>query len=97
MADYKNERKYTGPRHFFTEQFADLTHRALADAGLDKNDLDGICCTAIREANMFAPATLAEYLGLKVNFAEIVVWAGLGQWAWSGGLQLRSRWVSARQ
>ncbi|XOV82425.1 MAG: thiolase family protein [bacterium] len=72
VADYKNERKYTGPRHFFTEQFADLTQRALADAGLDKSDLDGICCTAIREANMFAPATLAEYLGLKVNFAEIV-------------------------
>ncbi len=40
VADYKNERKYTGPRAFFLEQFADLTRLALADAGLKKEDLD---------------------------------------------------------
>ena len=69
VADYKNERKYTGPRAFFLEQFADLTRLALADAGLKKEDLDGICCTSIRESSMFAPATLAEYMGLHCNFA----------------------------
>ena len=72
VADYKNERKYTGPRAFFLEQFADLTRLALADAGLKKEDLDGICCTSIRESSMFAPATLAEYMGLHCNFAECV-------------------------
>ncbi len=72
VADYANERKYTGPRAFFTEQFADLTRLALDDAGLEKRDIDGICCNAIRETSMFAPATLAEYLGLHVNFAECV-------------------------
>ncbi len=72
VADYQNERKYQGPRAFFLEQFADLTRLALEDAGLRKEDIDGICCNAIRETNMFAPATLAEYLGLHVNFAECV-------------------------
>ncbi len=72
VADYKNERKYVGQRAFFLEQFADLTRRALDDAGLKKSDIDGLCCTSIRETNMFAPATLAEYLGLHVNFAECV-------------------------
>ncbi|NKB96940.1 MAG: thiolase family protein [Pseudomonadales bacterium] len=72
VADYENERKYTGPRAFQIEQFADLTRLALEDAGLKKSDLDGICCTSVRETSMFAPATLAEYLGLHVNFAESV-------------------------
>ncbi len=72
VAQYENERKFTGERRFFTEQFAELTRLAIEDAGLRKEDIDGLCCTAIRETNMFAPATLAEYLGLHVNFAEIV-------------------------
>lgn len=72
VADYKNERKYTGPRAFFLEQYADLTRLALADAGLHASDIDGLCCNAIRETDMFAPATIAEYLGLHVNFAECV-------------------------
>lgn len=72
VADYPNERKYAGERMFQTEQVADLTRLALEDAGLKKEDLDGLCCNAIRETNMFAPATLAEYMGLHVNFAECV-------------------------
>lgn len=72
VAQYENERKFSGPRRFFTEQYAELTRMAIEDAGLRKEDIDGLCCTAIRETNMFAPATLAEYLGLHVNFAEIV-------------------------
>ena len=28
-ADYKNERKYTGTRKFFLEQWAELTHLSL--------------------------------------------------------------------
>ena len=72
VADYKNERKYTGPKKFYTEQYAQLTAMALADAGLSKDDIDGMCCAFIPESNMFVPATLAEYLGLEVNFAEYV-------------------------
>ncbi len=72
VAQYENERRYAGEKNFFTEQFAELTRLALNDAGLHKDDIDGLCCTAIRETNMFAPATLAEYLGIHVNFAEIV-------------------------
>ena len=72
VADYKNVRKYTGERKFFLEQWAELTQLALADAGLGKQDVDGLCCAAIPESTMFAPATIAEYLGLQVNFAETV-------------------------
>ena len=72
VADYKNVRKYTGKRKFYLEQWAELTQMALADAGLSKDDIDGICCSSIPESDLFAPATVAEYLGLKVNFAEMV-------------------------
>ena len=72
IAEYKNVRKYTGKRKFFLEQWAELTQLALADAGLSKHDVDGLCCAAIPESAMFAPATIAEYLGLQVNFAETV-------------------------
>ena len=72
VADYKNVRKYTGQRKFYIEQWAELTHMAIADAGLSKQDIDGICCASIPESTRFAPATIAEYLGLQVNFAEMV-------------------------
>jgi acetyl-CoA acetyltransferase len=32
--------------------------------------MDGIVCSDIREAGMFTPATIVEYLGQPVNFAE---------------------------
>ena len=47
VADYKNVRKYTGKRKFFLEQWAELTQLALADAGLSKHDVDGLCCAAL--------------------------------------------------
>lgn len=71
-ADYKNERKYSGTRKFFLEQWAELTHDALQQAGLQKSDIDGLCCNSIPESPSFAPSTIAEYLGLHVNFAETV-------------------------
>jgi acetyl-CoA acetyltransferase len=72
FAEYKHERNYTGPRRFTLEQWADLTAVALEDAGLEAGDVDGIVCSDIREAGMFTPATIAEYLGQPVNFAERV-------------------------
>ena len=70
MAEFKHQRKFKGPRKFTIEQWAELTRLALDDAGLAARDLNGICCTAIRETEMLAPATLVEYLGIPVNYAE---------------------------
>jgi acetyl-CoA acetyltransferase len=70
LAEYPHQRKYDGPRKFTLEQWAELTHLALADAGLEARDIDGVCCADIREAGMFTPATVVEYLGQPVNFAE---------------------------
>ena len=70
LAEFKHERKYSGPRMFTTEQWAELAKRALDDAGLKASDINGIVCGDIREAGMFTPATIVEYLGQPVNFAE---------------------------
>ncbi len=72
FAEYKCERRYDGPRRFTIEQWADLAYQALNDAGLSIRDMDGIVCSDIREAGMFTPATIVEYLGRPVNFAEHV-------------------------
>jgi acetyl-CoA acetyltransferase len=70
IAEYPHRRKYQGPRKFTLEQWAELTRMALDDAGLSARDIDGIVCTDIRESGMFTPATIVEYLGQPVNFAE---------------------------
>ena len=72
FAEYKTERNYIGPRKFTIEQWAELTHMALQDAGLQASDINGLVCSDIREAGMFTPATIVEYLGKPVNFAERV-------------------------
>jgi acetyl-CoA acetyltransferase len=70
IAEYPHQRKYDGARKFTLEQWAELTALALADAGLEAGDVDGVVCSDIREAGMFTPATVVEYLGQPVNFAE---------------------------
>ena len=72
IAEHHNERNYTGPRQFTLEQWTDLTRMCLDDAGLTLADVDGIVCSDIRESGMFTPATIVEYLGKPVNFAERV-------------------------
>ena len=57
---------------FTLEQWAQLTREALDDAGIDPAEVDGICATNIRESDSFVPSTIAEYLGMEVNFAEVV-------------------------
>ncbi|HSG88538.1 MAG TPA: thiolase family protein [Pseudomonadales bacterium] len=69
-AEWPAERRYDGPRQFTLEQWAELAADALADAGLSIADVDGLVCSDIREASMFVPATVVEYLGRPVNFAE---------------------------
>lgn len=70
--EHPAERTYTGPRSLGIEQWAELSRRALADAGIDPREVDGLVCGDLRESDMFVPATIAEYLGWSVNFAERV-------------------------
>jgi acetyl-CoA acetyltransferase len=65
-------RKPTRPARFAIEQWALLAAAALADAGLDAARVNGIVTNPIAESDKFAPATLAEYLGIPVNFGEVV-------------------------
>jgi acetyl-CoA acetyltransferase len=59
---------------FHLEQIADLAGQALADAGLELQDLDGLAVNGahFNEASAFVPAVVAEYLGIRVGFAEVV-------------------------
>ncbi|MCG3170129.1 MAG: hypothetical protein CALGDGBN_01667 [Pseudomonadales bacterium] len=54
------------------QQWAQLAQLALRDAGIAKSEVDGLVTSAVPETGMFAPATLAEYLGIEVGFAEHV-------------------------
>ena len=78
FAEYKHERKFSGQRAFSIEQWAQLSKAALDDAGLNASDVNGLVCADIRESSMFAPATIVEYLGQPVNFAERVDLGGAG-------------------
>ena len=44
VADYPSERVYSGTRQFSLEQWADLSSRALADAGIASSEVNGIVC-----------------------------------------------------
>ena len=73
VADYPSERVYTGPRQFSLEQWADLSSRALADAGIASSEVNGIVCVGdVSESAMFHPATIAEYCGWSLDYAERV-------------------------
>lgn len=73
-AQYKPEKYQTAPQMFHLEQVADLASQALEDAGLEAKDLDGLVISGpqFHEAEVFVPAMAAEYLGIEVNFAEVV-------------------------
>jgi acetyl-CoA C-acetyltransferase len=72
IAELKPERKPQREPRFSIEQWATLSAQALADAGLAASDVDGIVTGGIQESAMFAPATVSEYLGIPVSFAEHV-------------------------
>jgi acetyl-CoA C-acetyltransferase len=60
------------PLRFTLEQWALLAKAALDDAGLPADVVTGIVTGRIAESDLFAPATISEYLGLPVDFAEVV-------------------------
>ncbi|MPZ62034.1 MAG: thiolase family protein [Propionibacteriales bacterium] len=60
------------PQRFSIEQWAQLAAEALADAGIGARRVNGIVTNPIGESDRFASATLAEYLGIPINFGEVV-------------------------
>jgi acetyl-CoA acetyltransferase len=72
FVELKPERKPTRPARFSIEQWASLARGALLDAGIDAKEVNGLVTGPVAESSMFVPATVAEYLGIEVNFAEIV-------------------------
>ncbi len=70
FAEWPAERKYGGARSFQLEQWAELAAAALADAGIHSSEVNGLVALDVRESSDFVPATIAEYCGWEVNFAE---------------------------
>jgi acetyl-CoA acetyltransferase len=60
------------PAPFTLEQWALLSAAALADAGLSAEQVDGIVTSHLGESEIFVPSTVAEYLGVRANFAELI-------------------------
>ncbi|MFV8172244.1 thiolase family protein [Mycolicibacterium peregrinum] len=60
------------PAPFTLEQWALLAAAALEDAGLSAEEVDGIVTSHLGESEIFVPSTVAEYLGVRANFAELL-------------------------
>lgn len=70
--EWAPRRKWPEPM-FTLEAFARLAKEALDDAGMELAEVDGVLTTyPVPESRMFAPAAVAEYLGIPTSFAEIV-------------------------
>jgi acetyl-CoA C-acetyltransferase len=72
IAELPAERKQSRPALFTLDQYALLAKMVIEDAGVDATKVNGLVCHGLAESDMFAPATLAEYLGLPVDFGERV-------------------------
>jgi acetyl-CoA C-acetyltransferase len=73
-AQYKPERQSSAPTAFHLEQVADLARLALIDAGMEARQIDGLVVTSayFNETYHLVPAMVGEYLGLRLNFGEVV-------------------------
>lgn len=71
IAEWKAQRVWDRPM-FMLEACAALASEALADAGLEKDEVDGLIVPPVWESPMFGPSAAAEYLGVHANFAEVV-------------------------
>jgi acetyl-CoA C-acetyltransferase len=72
IAELPAQRKQTRPELFTIDQYAQLARMVVEDAGIDAAVVNGLVCHGIAESDMFAPATLSEYLGLPIDFGERV-------------------------
>ena len=71
LAEWAPKRVWDRPM-FGLEACAELAADALADAGIDKREVDGLVVGHIPESPMFGPSAAAEYLAVRANFAETV-------------------------
>jgi acetyl-CoA C-acetyltransferase len=71
LTEWKPARVWDEPM-FGTEASARLAAEVLADCGIEKGEVDGLVMSGLRESPMFAPSALAEYLGVRSNFNELV-------------------------
>jgi acetyl-CoA acetyltransferase len=71
FTEWAPQRKWDNPM-FSMEACAKLAFEVLADAGLEKDEVDGLVIGGLQESPLFAPLALAEYLQIPVHFAEIV-------------------------
>ncbi|HTW16793.1 MAG TPA: thiolase family protein [Nocardioides sp.] len=72
IAELPAEKKQCGPPMFTLDQYARLAKLVLDDAGLPASVVNGLVTHGVQESDMFAPATLSEYLGLPLDFGERV-------------------------
>ncbi|MFC7495798.1 MULTISPECIES: thiolase family protein [unclassified Nocardioides] len=72
IAELPAERKQTRPELFTLDQYALLAKMVVEDAGLTPDVVNGLVTHGIQESDMFAPATLSEYLGLPLDYGERV-------------------------
>jgi len=90
FVERKPERHFSGTPRLGLEQWSDLAADALADAGIDPREVDGLCCGGdTGESAMFVPSTIAEYCGWSLSFAERVDLGG----ASSVGMVWRDRFL----
>jgi len=70
-SEWAPERQWSRPM-FGMEASAQLAAEALADAGIEKGEVDGLVFGMLMDSPMFAPLALAEYLGVEAHFCESV-------------------------
>lgn len=66
------QRRTSRPPMTMLDQWASLASAAIADAGLPAGRVNGLIASGLVESDKLVPATLAEYLGLPINFGEVV-------------------------
>lgn len=69
--EWAPQRKWDRPM-FSMEACAALAAEALADAGIEKAEVDGLVVGGLQESPLFPTLALAEYLGIESGFNEVV-------------------------
>ena len=72
IAELPAQRKQTRPELVHPRPVRAAGEMVIEDAGLDAAVVNGLICHGIAESDMFAPATLSEYLGMPMDFGERV-------------------------